>query len=223
MFHKSFPVALSEDESITMESPTKKRAVRHSEPPLQNPFELREAPIHAPSVDAHLLVVLGELNRLEELLLTSPKFPLTGKAMVAEDALLEQMDFIRAALPAALASAQEIVGQRDRILGEAQQQAQQILATADQKAFQLSNELGIVDRAREEARQIRQKMLAEAEQERLRVHQEMDQIRQQVAAECQQIQRDADEYTDTVLQSIEDHLADIQAKIRRGREHLRSS
>lgn len=204
------------------EPPTKKRVARQPQPSLQNPFELREAPIHAPTVDAQLLVVLGELNRLEELLLTSPKVPLTGKAMVAEDILLEQMDFIRSALPAALASAQEIVSQSDRLLAEAQQQAQQILATAEQKAFQLSNELGIVDRAREEARQIRQQMLAEADQERLRMRQEMEQVRQQVADECQQIQRDADEYTDTVLQSIEEHLGEIQAKIRRGREHLRA-
>jgi vacuolar-type H+-ATPase subunit H len=212
-----FPLALSEDEPAIMDTPASKPDAK-----LQNPFELKQSQIHAPAVDAQLLVLMGELNRLEEMLLTSPKVPLTGKAMVAEDALIEQMDFIRAALPSALATAQEIVRQRDRLLNEAKQQAQQILTNAEQKAFQLSNELGIVDRAKEEAGQIRQQILAEAERERLRVRQEMDGIRQQVSAECQQIQRGADEYTDSVLQSIEDHLADIQAKIRRGREHLRS-
>jgi vacuolar-type H+-ATPase subunit H len=221
MLQSPFPVALSEDDNI-METPPSRRLVQPTDLKLQNPFELQQSPIHAPAVDAQLLVLISELNRLEEMLLTSPKVPLTGKSMVAEDALIEQLDFIRAAMPSALASAQEIVGQRDRILREAHVQAQQILAAAEQKAFQLSNELGIVDRAKEEAERVRQQILAEAERERQQVCQEMEEIRQQVSAECLQIQRGADEYSDSVLQSIDEHLGEIQAKIRRGRKHLRS-
>jgi vacuolar-type H+-ATPase subunit H len=222
MLQSPFPVALSEDEPNIMETPPSRRLVQPTDLKLQNPFELKQSPIHAPAVDAQLLVLISELNRLEEMLLTSPKVPLTGKSMVAEDTLIEQLDFIRAAMPSALASAQEIVCQRDRILREAQQQAQHIIAAAEQKAFQLSNELGIVDRAKEEAERVRQQILAEAERERQQVRQEMEEIRQQVSAECLQIQRGADEYSDSVLQSIEEHLGEIQAKIRRGRNHLRS-
>jgi hypothetical protein len=184
--------------------------------------------------DPQALKFLQELSRLEELLLKSPRVPLTGKAMVAEDEIIDHLDFIRSRLPAALEAAQSIVSQQELILSSAEQQAQQQLVAAQQQAFQLSNELGIVDRAKAEATQIHQGVMAEcaAAQDKLRQEveqvrrqhlQEMDNIRQQALAEAQEIRRGADEYADRVLQAIDSQLGEIQAKIRRGRQHLNST
>jgi F0F1-type ATP synthase membrane subunit b/b' len=232
---RPFPVALSEDDPIGRKPATIGKASlpeNHQSPVTKNPFELQQSSLQQQPSDAQLLVLLQELTRLEELLLTSPKVPLTGKAMVGEDEIIEQIDFIRAALPSAFATAQEVIQKRDQLRLESENYAQQIVAKAKQQAFQISNELGIIDRAKEEAAQIlkltvnecetmRQQVFAEAEQSRERARQEAESIRQQVAAECQHIQRGADEYADSVLQSLEEQLGEMQARIQRGRQHLR--
>ena len=41
-----------------------------------------------------------ELNRLEDMVLSSMRIPLTGRTLIDEDKLLEQLDFIRLSLPA---------------------------------------------------------------------------------------------------------------------------
>ncbi len=186
---------------------------------------------HSTVSETHIAELLSEFSRFEELLLNSPRLPLTGKTMVGEDALLEQMDFIRSNLPQALQTAQDILHQRDRILRGAEQQAQQHIATAHQQAFQIANELGIVDRARAEAHQIKQIAQSECEQLhqqtlfdldqcRAQYTQDIEQLRQQSLMECQQIQQNADAYADQVLQNLEEQLRELHAKIRRGRQHL---
>ncbi len=165
------------------------------------------------------------------MLLNSPRLPLTGKTIVGEDELLEQMDYIRSTLPQALQTAQEILQQRDGILKVAEQQAQQHITVAHQQAFQIANELGIIDRAKAEANQIKQVAQSECEQLRQRTLTELDlcraqyaqdieQMRQQSLTECQEIQQEADAYADQVLQNLEEQLCTLHAKIRRGRQHL---
>jgi cell division septum initiation protein DivIVA len=175
--------------------------------------------------------LLSEFSRLEELLLNSPRLPLTGKTMVGEDELLEQMDFIRSNLPLALQTAQEVLRQRDLILIDAQQQAEKKIAAAHQQAFQIANELGIVDRAKAEAahllqlaqaecEQLREQALLELEQQRDRHRHEIELMRQQALQECHEIQREADDYADRVLQNVEQKLSELQAQVRRGRQYL---
>jgi hypothetical protein len=191
--------------------------------------EARQSDVREPQVVKFLM----ELDRLEELLLKSPRVPLTGKAMVAEDDIIEHLDMIRARVPATIDAAQSIVNQQDLILITAEEQAHQQITAAQQQAFQIANELGIADRAKAEAAQIHQSMMAECatareqirqevEQARRQQLQEIDHIRQQAVAEAQAIRRGADDYADQVLHAIDTQLGEIQAKIRRGRQHLNS-
>ncbi|WP_310481488.1 hypothetical protein [Chamaesiphon sp. VAR_48_metabat_403] len=175
--------------------------------------------------------VFAALDRLEERILNSPRVPLTGKTVVVEEELLEQVDTIRMHLPEVIAAAQEIVRHKERLIKEAQQQVQQILAEANQRAYQVANELGIIDRAEREATQIRQETLSECEQLRQqtaievqrvseRNFQDIERMREQVQIECQQIQDGADEYADRVLHNMEYQLSDILQAIQRGRQRL---
>lgn len=183
-------------------------------------------PINVESPD-----VFAALDRLEEAILNSPRVPLTGKTMVNEEEILEQLDAIRLSLPEVVAVAQEIIQYKERIIKEAQQQVQQILADANQRAYQVANELGIIDRSEQEANQIRQVAISECEHlrqqtvtevERVRNHniQEMELMRQQVTMECEQIQDGADEYADRILHNMEYQLTDILQAIQRGRQRL---
>jgi vacuolar-type H+-ATPase subunit H len=175
--------------------------------------------------------VFAAIDRLEEAILNSPRLPLTGKTIVNEEEILEQLDAIRLSMPEVLAIAQEIIQYKERIVKEAQQQVQQILADANQRAYQVANELGIIDRSEQEADQIRQAAISECEQlrqqtvtevERVRNHniQEMERMRQKVTMECEQIQDGADEYADRILNNMEYQLSDILQAIQRGRQRL---
>jgi vacuolar-type H+-ATPase subunit H len=188
--------------------------------------ETEVAPTTLESLD-----VFAAIERLEAKILQSPRVPLTGKTMVDEEELLEQLDSIRLNLPEIVVTAQEIVRYKEHLIQSAQQQAQQILAQANQRAYQVANELGIIDRAEQEARQIRQIAISECEQLRqqtlLEAHrlsdlnsQEMERLRARVTMECQQIQDGADEYADRVLREMADRLSEIMQVIQRGRHCL---
>ncbi len=175
--------------------------------------------------------LVAALDRIEETILHSHRLPLTGKTMVNEEELLEQLDAIRLNIPEALQAAQEILRYKHQVIAEAQQQAQQMLAEANQHANQITNELGIIDRAEQEASQIRQMVIAECEQirqqtivevDRIRNHNihVMERIRQVVHGECLEIQNGADEYADKTLHTMEYQLTDLLQTIQRGRHQL---
>ncbi len=181
--------------------------------------------------DLESSAVFTALDRLEERILNSPRVPMTGKTVVVEAELLEQIDTIRMYLPEVIAAAQEMVRHKERLIKEAQQQVQQILAEANQRAYQVANELGIIDRAEREASQIRQETISECEQLRQQTalevqrvselhFQDIERMREQVKIECQQIQDGADEYADRVLHNMEYQLSDILQAIQRGRQRL---
>jgi cell division septum initiation protein DivIVA len=175
--------------------------------------------------------IFKAIDRLEERILNSPRVPLTGKTLVDEEVLLEQLDAMRLSLPEVVTTAREILEYKRQIVREAQQQAQQILDDASHHAELIGHELGIVERAEQEAGQIRQIAIAEcdrlrqqtiAELQQLHACQsrELSQMRQEVVAECHQIQAGADEYADRVLHNMEYQLKDLLQSIQRGRQCL---
>ncbi|WP_309731463.1 hypothetical protein [Chamaesiphon sp. OTE_75_metabat_556] len=193
---------------------------------IDRAIETEIAPATFESLD-----VFAAIEGLETRILQSPRVPLTGKTMVNEEELLEQLDSIRLNLPEIVVTAQEIVNYREHLIQSAQQQAQQIIAEANQRAYQVANELGIIDRAEQEARQIEEIALAECDRLRQQTileaqslrdlnSQEMERLRARVTSECQQIQAGADEYADRVLHEMEDRLTDILQVIQRGRNRL---
>ena len=178
------------------------------------------------------LAVSDEIDRLEETILNSPRVPLTGKTMVNEEEILAQLDAIRASLPEIVTTAQKILRYKDLLIRETQQQVQQILAEANQRAYQVANELGVIERSERKAIEIRQIALAECEQlrqqnaieiERVRNHniQEIERMRQQVMRECAEVQDGADEYAEQILHNMEHQLTDILQAIQCGRERLK--
>ena len=188
--------------------------------------EVEPTPSATPGID-----IQRELNRLEEMILDSPRVPLTRRTMVDEEQLLDQLDLIRLNLPSAFQEADIIARHKDEILQEAEEYAQEILEAAERRATQLLNEMGIIQQAQAEADQLRQQVqidcdtlqqqtLSEVEQIRYQVQQEIDQMRSRSISECQEIQRGADEYADHVLGTIEQQLSEMLRVIHNGRQQL---
>lgn len=177
------------------------------------------------------LNIQQELNRLEEMILTSFRIPLTGRTLVDEEKLLDQLDYIRLALPEAFSESAAILQQKDEILLEAEEYGQQIVDAAQAKRAQILEESDIILQAENEAEKLRRKVqqdceammqdtLEEIDLKRRQCQQELEQMRQRAVAEAQEIQQGADEYADGVLQNIEEDLSQMISIIRNGRKQL---
>ena len=81
--------------------------------------------------------ILQLIDRLEELFNESKSIPLTRNVMVDEDRMLDIIDQMRIAIPEEVKKAQQLLGQRDRVLAQAQEEANRTLELARQKADQM--------------------------------------------------------------------------------------
>ncbi len=77
--------------------------------------------------------ILHLVDRLEELFNESRPFPLTHSVLVNEDRMLDIIDQMRVSIPEEIKKAQQILAQRDRILAQAQEEANRTIALAREK------------------------------------------------------------------------------------------
>lgn len=175
-----------------------------------------------------------ELNRLEEIVLDSPRIPLTRRTLVDEEQLLDQLDLVRLNLPIAFQEAELIIRHKDELIQEAELYAQEIIGAAEQRASELLNEMGLIQQAKVEADQLRQQVqldceaiqqatITEIEQIRYQAQQELEEMRARAIAECEEIQNGADDYADHALDNIEQQLTEMLRVIRNGRQQLDSN
>jgi len=94
------------------------------------------------------------LNQLEEILSDGYYIPLTGKAIVDQDKCLDLIDRIRASLPSELAEAQRIKRARERILSQAEAEANDLRRLSRERLEQAAAESEAVRLARVQADQI---------------------------------------------------------------------
>ena len=130
--------------------------------------------------------ILQLIDRLEELFNESKSIPLTRNVMVDEDRMLDIIDQMRIAIPEEVKKAQQLLGQRDRVLAQAQEEANRTIEIARQKADQMVTKDMIVQEASRRAEQI----LAQAR------------------TDAENIRSDADDY-------VVDSLSRLQAELER--------
>jgi len=130
--------------------------------------------------------ILQLIDRLEELFNESKAIPLTRNVMVDEDRMLDIIDQMRIAIPEEVKKAQQLLGQRDRVLAQAQEEANRTLELARQKADQLVSKDMVMQEGQRRA----------------------DQLLVQARAEADTIRADADDY-------VIDSLTQLQAELER--------
>ncbi len=111
--------------------------------------------------------ILQLIDRLEELFNQSKSIPLTRNVMVDEDRMLDIIDQMRIAIPEEVKKAQQLLGQRDRVLAQAQEEANRTLELARQKADQLVAKDMVAQEAARRAEQIVAQARTEAENVRI--------------------------------------------------------
>lgn len=138
--------------------------------------------------------ILQLIDRLEELFNQSKTIPLTRNVMVDEDRMLDIIDQMRIAIPEEVKKAQQLLGQRDRVLAQAQEEANRTIEIARQKAEQLvAKDMIVVDAQRR-----------------------ADQILAQARAEADNVRGGADDYAIDSLRQLEAELERNLNQVRNG-------
>jgi DNA repair exonuclease SbcCD ATPase subunit len=138
--------------------------------------------------------ILHLVDRLEELFNESRTLPFTRNAVVDEDKMLDIIDQMRVTIPNEVKQAQQVLSQKDRIMAQAQEEANRITSLAREKAEQLVAHEAIVKSATARA----------------------EQILTQARAEAQSTRRDADDYVIEGLKHLDSEMTRLQSQVRNG-------
>lgn len=111
--------------------------------------------------------ILHLIDRLEELFNESRPIPFTHNVIVDEDRMLDLIDQMRVAIPEEVKKAQQVLAQKDRILAQAQEEANRTLALAREKSEQLIERDALVQSAQTRADQVVAQIKADAEMQRI--------------------------------------------------------
>jgi len=142
--------------------------------------------------------ILHLIDRLEELFNESRPIPFTHNVIVDEDRMLDLIDQMRVAIPEEVKKAQQVLAQRDRILAQAQEEANRTLQLAREKGEQMIERDSLVQSAQARAEQVAMHLRAEAEQSR----------------------QDADQYVIETLSQLEIELERYINQVRNGIKSL---
>ncbi|MCC6259560.1 MAG: hypothetical protein IT311_01755 [Anaerolineales bacterium] len=138
--------------------------------------------------------ILQLIDRLEELFNDAKAVPFTHNVIVDEDRMLELIDQMRIAIPEEVKKAQQVVAQRDRVMAQAQEEANRTLQLARDKADQYVQKDVIVQEAQRRAEQIISQARGEAEATRA----------------------EADNYVVDTLMQLQDQIAKLSNQVSNG-------
>ena len=140
------------------------------------------------------------IDRLEELFNESRGIPLTHSVVIDEDRFLDIIDQMRVSIPEEVKKAQQILVQRDRILAQAQEEANRTIALARDKGEQLTSKDAIAEQARKHS----------------------DEIIGQAQREADAARREADEYVVETLTRLEVEMDRSLSQVRNGIKALQA-
>jgi cell division septum initiation protein DivIVA len=150
-----------------------------------------------------------ELDRLEDLILSSFRIPLLGKTLVSEEALLDVLDQVRINLPKVIEEAEQVYAIRDKLMAQAAGEAQRLIEQSEQEALRRIAADQITQAAQAQANAL----LSEATSEAAR-------IRQEALQQAQEVQSGADQYAEKMLNNLEGNLGQLLQIVRNGRQTL---
>lgn len=144
--------------------------------------------------------ILNLLERIEDIIEEASKFPLSNKVMIDKDEILEVINEIRLKLPDEINRASWVAKERQRILNEAQSEADELIEKVqDQQRF-LIEDNEITKQAQKYANQI----IQEAERK------------------ANEMKYGAYSYSDEILSKLQEKIGEINSIIEKNREVLKN-
>lgn len=143
--------------------------------------------------------ILAILEALEDAVEKCVNVPFSGKCLMDKEEILELVKEVRLKLPDDIKQAKWVKEERQRILMEAQKEANSIIQEAESKIASLVDEHEITKKAYEQANEIVSNAQKNAREIRLGTR----------------------DYADSVLNKVEEILKDAQEVIKMNREELK--
>jgi len=145
--------------------------------------------------------VMTLLDELEELVDRAPKVPMTGKVLIDDNAVLDVLDRIRAALPEEIENARWVLNEKKRILEEAEREAKSIIDRGKTYADKMTEENEVVKQAQAYA----------------------EELVGQAKAYAREVKLGAVQYADDLLVEVERCLLQTLQSLRANREELKEA
>ncbi|MCX7921261.1 MAG: ATPase [Clostridia bacterium] len=143
--------------------------------------------------------ILAILETLEDVVERSVSVPFSGRSLIDKEEILEIVKEIRLKLPDDIKQAKWVKEERQRILLEAQKEANNIIKDAENKISSLVDEHEITKKAYEQANEI----IANAQKN------------------AREIRLGTREYADSILNKVEEILKDTIEVVQNNREELK--
>lgn len=144
--------------------------------------------------------ILNLLERIEDIIEEASKFPLSNKVMIDKDEILEVINEIRLKLPDEINRASWVAKERQRILNEAQQEADELIEKVKEQQKYLIEDNEITKQAQKFANQL----IEEAE------------------IKANDMKIGAYNYSDEILSKLQEKIKEINGIIEKNREVLKN-
>lgn len=140
------------------------------------------------------------IDQLEEKLRLGRQIPFTTQRVVDANEFSEMLERLRITVPSSVMESERMLKERDRILNDAEAEAQNMLQQAKQRARELLSENSIIALARDEA----------------------ERIMQQSEAAARRRADEADAYATRVLEELSSKLQTITTQVENGLQVMKS-
>lgn len=144
--------------------------------------------------------ILNLLERIEDIIEEASKFPLSNKVMIDKDEILEVINEIRLKLPDEINRASWVAKERQRILNEAQSEADELIEKVKEQQKYLVEENEITRQAQKYA----------------------DKLVQEAERKANEMKMGAYSYSDDILSKLQEKIGEINGIIEQNREVLKN-
>lgn len=142
--------------------------------------------------------ILHLVDRLEELFNNSKPIPLSRNVVVDENSFMDIIDQMRISIPDEIKKAQQVIAQKDRILAQAQEEANRTVALAREKSEKMVEKSEVYQAAQTK----------------------IEQLSEQARIESAQTQEEADRYVVDTLGGLERELKRVLQQVQNGIKSL---
>ncbi len=143
--------------------------------------------------------ILNLLERIEDIIEDASKFPLSSKVMIDKEEVLEVINEIRLKMPDEINRASWVAKERQRILNEAQNEAEELVSKVTEQQKTLIEESEITRQAKKYA----------------------DQLIQEAEQKANEMKSGAYDYSDEILSKLQEKIREINNIIEDNREVLK--
>lgn len=131
------------------------------------------------------------VDRLEAVINSGWRIPMTNKVQIDEREALDVLDLMRTAIPDEIKQARRVNQEREKLLAQAQTEANRIVTQAQERAERMTSDSSVVAQAEDRARQV----IAQAR------------------SEADDVRRGADDYALEMLERLHDQLRRIEGNV----------